>query len=363
MNAPPDSSLSRPAARSWALTILLVLSLGLTFFAACQRTPPRFAHATHLGTTCGPETGECLSCASCHQAAMLERPLLHPPGDDCQECHHDDERRVAASLALPRSAAAELAGTIEFNHEKHLRMSGLDGQCIKCHAGVVSEKGGPPFPPMSTCFGCHNHQEEWDQGVCVPCHHPAQLKTLFPRTYLRHGAAWTKGHGPAAANSTVQCAQCHSEDSCDDCHDVSDDLQVEVKKATQIGSDFTHPADFITRHAMEASASPATCLSCHQTQTCDSCHVQQGVSAARIGALNPHPPGWVGPSASAKGHHGRAAQRDILSCASCHDQGPETNCIECHRVGGGGGNPHPQGWRSTKTPSDMMCAYCHESQL
>jgi hypothetical protein len=58
-----------------------------------------------------------------------------------------------------------------------------------------------------------------------------------------------------------------------------------------------------------------------------------------------------------------AARRDISSCAACHDQGPSSNCITCHRVGGTGGNPHPIGWMQHHDQQEIhrntMCLYCH----
>jgi hypothetical protein len=48
-----------------------------------------------------------------------------------------------------------------------------------------------------------------------------------------------------------------------------------------------------------------------------------------------------------------------VSCASCHEAGPATNCIGCHRVGAHGGNPHPSGWQSTRGADAEMCGYCH----
>ena len=35
------------------------------------------------------------------------------------------------------------------------------------------------------------------------------------------------------------------------------------------------------------------------------------------------------------------------------------NCIRCHQVGSYGGNPHPRGWQSARSPKDSMCRYCH----
>ena len=54
-----------------------------------------------------------------------------------------------------------------------------------------------------------------------------------------------------------------------------------------------------------------------------------------------------------------AARRNIGSCAACHDQGPVSNCVRCHQVGGLGGTPHPAGWRSTAPVSNPECSACH----
>jgi hypothetical protein len=115
----------------------------------------------------------------------------------------------------------------------------------------------------------------------------------------------------------------------------------------------------MSRHAIEASSAPTRCATCHAPATCDSCHVERGVSGNRLGSRNPHPPGWVSNSPGAKTSHGLEARRDILACAACHDQGPATNCIRCHSVGGYGGNPHPRGWQSARSTNDQMCRYCH----
>lgn len=342
----------------------LLLALGILggLLLACTRTEPRFAHREHLGMQCGkPGQPACLTCITCHgELLRKDNASRHFAGQPCNDCHRPGDIKVAKSLHAPATPAAQMAAQIQFDHARHLQMDSIQGQCIACHAGLVSEESGPPFPEMSRCFECHNHQAQWDQGVCVPCHRTQDLKKLFPRTYLRHGLGWDKAHGPAASESVAQCANCHTAESCDDCHDVTQGLKVEVRTADQIQKNFVHPADFLTRHAMEAASQPARCLSCHRTETCESCHLARGVSAARLGAINPHPPGWTGPDSSQPNHHGRAARRDILACASCHDQGPNTNCIDCHRVGGPGGNPHPSGWKSTRTLNDAMCSYCHE---
>lgn len=355
-----EAAASGASSRRRPESLLLLVALLLAAFLGCRAAAPRFPHRQHLGLACGdPGQPKCLTCVSCHNDIVVGREEGHPTGDDCRECHQKDAHRVERSLALAPTAAHQSANRIRFEHQPHLAMPEVGGQCISCHAGVVSDRGGAPFPQMARCFECHEHQEQWDQGTCAPCHDSADLRRTFPETFLRHGPGWDKQHGAEASLTTKQCAACHTSESCDDCHDVTQGLEIEVRQASRVEKDFIHPADFLTRHAMEAASEPARCLTCHRAETCDSCHIERGISAARADAINPHPPGWVGPDSSRPNHHGYAARREIVSCAGCHDQGPLTNCITCHKVGGIGGNPHPDGWRSSRTPSDVMCNYCH----
>jgi hypothetical protein len=181
-----------------------------------------------------------------------------------------------------------------------------------------------------------------------------------PQTFSRHDTGWIRRHGPAAKRVSSQCNQCHTESQCNDCHDLKQTIPIEVRRPEAIGAGFVHRGDFLTRHPIEARSQPTACLKCHSTSSCDDCHVRRGVSGNAVDGRNPHPIGWVGPDTDSKNFHGRAARRDVVSCAACHDRGPATNCIRCHRVGGSGGNPHPGGWTSSRSKGAAMCRYCHE---
>jgi hypothetical protein len=247
---------------------------------------------------------------------------------------------------------------IVFDHPKHLEMAEFRGQCVKCHAGVVDDgASGSVFPAMQSCMeGCH--QGGLQAQACTNCHPRPDLRTLVPETFLRHDVGFLRDHGLAAAQSQQVCSQCHAESSCARCHDQSQPMGLATVFPEAIERPLIHRADFLVRHALEAR-SERDCARCHQPSFCDSCHLENGVSGNRNGALNPHPIGWVGPDSGAATFHGRAARRDIISCAGCHDAGPATNCIRCHAVGGHGGNPHPSGWQSLRSPDAPMCRYCH----
>lgn len=249
-------------------------------------------------------------------------------------------------------------GQILFDHDAHLQMDSISGQCVTCHKGVVTANT-PALPPMSQCFSCHEHQEQWEQNNCTPCHLRADLEVTLPQTFLRHDAFFLRQHSSAAQTQEALCQTCHTQSDCQSCHDLSQALTMEQQRPDAIENNMVHRGDFMVRHALEARSQPAQCMSCHSPPDCDTCHIEQGVSGNVAGGRNPHPPGWVGGNPASRDFHGRAARRDLLSCAGCHEAGPATNCIRCHQVGGPGGNPHPSGWKSARAPADEMCRYCH----
>ncbi len=339
--------------------LLLVVVLGAAVLAACSDPrPARFPHRTHLAeVACGkPGQPSCLNCNSCHTASAVDRAHHLPSKTQCDRCHHDDEGDVERVLAV---LPAQPYGSITFDHSKHLAMPELRGQCVPCHAGVVEDEK-PLLPPMSTCLGCHQHRDEWNAGTCVPCHEQEDLVKLMPATFLRHDGDFARRHGEYVPHEGKLCQACHGQSDCDDCHDTSQVMRVELRHPDELERHFVHRADFLTRHALEASASPTRCLACHEVSSCDGCHAARGVSAGLLMGRSPHPPGWVGNDTRLHSQHGIEARRDILACAGCHDQGPATNCIRCHKVGGYGGNPHPPGtFRTSRGVFDGMCRYCH----
>jgi hypothetical protein len=345
---------------SFAAGLLLWLGVAIAALVACksESAPPRFPHEVHLtGIPCGaPGKPECMSCVTCHSVAENDTHHRMPDAALCDRCH----KNVHETRAVLAVEPVRPSGEIMIDHDQHLALPEIRGQCVPCHAGVVDAKR-PSLPPMSQCFGCHEHQEEWDQGKCTPCHDPAALRQTMPVTFLKHDAAFLRHHGDVIAQrqQAVLCQNCHTQAQCQQCHDVTQDLTVEARRPEAIESKQVHRGDFMVRHAIEARSEPSRCLSCHTVETCDSCHVARGVSANVANPMNPHPPEWVGTNTQSSNFHGTVARRDIVACAGCHEAGPATNCIRCHKVGAYGGNPHPRGWKSARGMDSEMCQYCH----
>ncbi len=358
-----SSQATRSTQRLWTWLLVVVLA-GAALAAACHspHTGARFPHQLHLSQLdCGqPNQPECLTCKSCHDSGAKEFVL--PELSTCTQCHRESETKKLATLQAPPPPSGPTARAIRFSHQLHVGMKEIKGQCVPCHEVQTDlTRTTPSFPPMSACLECHYHQEQFEQPTCLNCHAQADLTRLKPETFIRHDGAFMRQHGKQARMLESTCAQCHAEKECDDCHNATAPLSFAQKhpELLQRDSDSIHPPDFLSRHAMAARSEPARCLTCHTVPSCDSCHVQRGVSGNALNARNPHPPEWVGGNPASVNFHGRAARRDLLACAACHDQGPATNCIRCHAVGGHGGNPHPRGWRSSRTPDAEMCRYCH----
>lgn len=339
---------------------LLFAAMVLAVVLACSERPSvRFPHRLHVAQLAcgGPDQHPCMTCNSCHQ--MQESQPRAPARSDCVSCHRESSDELLAKVHRSPEAPPPPAYQIHFSHEKHLAMSQIRGQCVTCHSGAVRGGDAPDFPPMERCFACHEHAEQWERSECAPCHDRADVEKLVPQTFLHHVGDFIRRHGVLATQERAKCESCHTQADCDDCHDVTQNLTIERRRPEAITQSFVHRGDFITRHPIEAQMQQARCMTCHTSESCDACHVERGISGNRIGALNPHPPGWVGANPQARDFHGRAARREVALCASCHEQGPQTNCIRCHKVGAFGGNPHPSGWKSSQSKDDTMCRYCH----
>lgn len=316
-----------------------------------------FPHRAHVLAGVG--------CTSCHKGIAAAAPgnladdrgALHLPDDaSCLACHTKphDVRPCSGCHGDPlrRAGAAEAKEHLVFSHARHAA-SGR-GDCMRCHDGVA-EEGAPLRPPMATCFRCHDHQAERDARRCAACHVDLAEEGTLPQSHLAHEAGFAQQHGVRAASSAEVCASCHRERFCAGCHTGS-----LLPVRAQLDDPFAataHRAGFASRHALEARAEPAACLTCHTVERCAGCHVRRGVSdEPSLRQRGPHPAGWVGVGENL---HGAAARRDPVSCASCHGGAGEALCVGCHRVGGIGGNPHPSGFSSRLPRSALPCRLCH----
>jgi hypothetical protein len=310
---------------------------------AQQPAPYKFPHSTHI------EAG--LACTECHASVLKSSAIkenvidvqIPKKSEACAACHDP----IPDYKPVQRFEPA-----VNFSHAWHVPM--LANDCGKCHV-KFTETGDTlkPVPPMTTCTACHNHAQDFAVGRCTPCHISLNKYAFKPVKEYTHEASFLETHGKWARQSVQTCTQCHDQTMCSTCHTATTrPIPPSVQFPEKVASEFIHRGDWISRHAMEQAADPASCQKCHGPQYCQSCHAFQNVSPSGANPRDPHPQNWLAV-------HGTQARLNILACAACHDQGSGAICVACHRSGGV--NPHPPGWKGTQSQigSNPTCRACH----
>ena len=337
------------------LSLLMILTLAL---AACAsvlglrpgRSSHLFEHRAHVLKG--------INCVVCHAdvASAGETGPLHFPTDSvCVSCHqkpHDDRSCISCHGEPYVREAAEFARTqLRFEHPAHMVAS--HGDCVVCHGQVTETRPDSVLPKMATCFGCHQHRDQWTLRDCNGCHVDIRYEGVLPDDHVVHDGDFVREHGVRAASARDLCASCHTDRQCASCHGEGTVPALPWKMALgDVSLSGLHRAGFLARHSDEARADPGLCTTCHTESSCVDCHTRQNV--AGTSARSPHPPGW------ANGEHGMQARIDPMSCAGCHGGAGEQLCVGCHRVGGPGGNPHGPGFTSKRDEHhDLPCRLCH----
>ena len=353
--------------RAVRLAGVLVSGLALSACTAWQ-TGDNGVGADHIRVPHQKHKDGQVECIGCHDEIWEEGALYEshlPPESKCLECHSEEKEKGNCGFCHTNVKKAQhwpkKETELVLNHKAHLERTKED--CTACHKQLPEPYREPSqTPPMAACLNCHEHAEKFDAGKCNDCHTDLSHYPLKPISAYSHSGNYVQRHSRDARNGTEQCAMCHEQNFCADCHSSTVGRKIELKNAEKVTSDFIHRNDFLTRHSIEAKFQPTTCLRCHGQSFCTNCHTVQNLTKDGTNPRDPHPQGWSLPNSAQ--FHGPAARRDIASCAACHDQGPRSNCIDCHKVGGIGGNPHPSGWTDKHPNSDInkngMCLYCHQ---
>jgi len=171
--------------------------------------------------------------------------------------------------------------------------------------------------------------------------------------------AYDRAHAEDARTAPATCANCHTTETCLDCHRPSPaDGRLAIGPVDRIDRGY-HPPDFLVRHPASAYAQETECADCHNTAAfCTDCHAQGGLRATgplRAGYHDATPYFMVG--------HGQAARQSLESCVSCHT---EQDCLTCHSAYSGRGfNPHGPGFDAERLrrKNPTMCAACHGAAI
>jgi len=346
--APGEAHPPRPS----LLAVLLAGALAACSASAVRKGAPEnvphvFPHAPHVDND--------VACSNCHASiakatrldAIVRHVQLPARSSVCADCHETMPKFAVPARYVPFG--------LTFDHAAHLPRVKAD--CKVCHR-ELPEKGHMdyPAPPMAACTGCHEHQKDFEEARCTPCHVDLKSYGLKPVSAFAHRGDWLRAHGQLARPSAQSCAACHEQTYCANCHSAATvPARPEIRWPEQVESSFIHRGDYVSRHTVDVASNPQSCRRCHGSPFCQACHEAQNVAPGVSGtAINPHPSSWLA-------SHAAAARSNIVACAGCHDQGKAANCVLCHASGGV--NPHPAGWSSRHGASEehtrQVCIICH----
>jgi len=319
----------------------------------------QFSHAKHIEAE--------VECMTCHYEVYESEalgPSYRPLEEVCMECHfeeRDNGNCVMCHENVQRAGPFPPRGLhLNLSHVQHIER--VEEDCRVCHRDLPEPRASiPVVPPMDACLSCHEHAQDFADGRCDRCHEDLNRYALQPVTRFSHQGDWVHTHPLSARSSAETCARCHDQRFCADCHASTVAMPVEVQWPERVDRSFVHRNDWISRHPVEAEGGTLLCQRCHGESFCVDCHRTQNLTASGTDPRRPHPRGWAFPGSAV--FHGTEARRDIARCAACHDEGGNSICIQCHRVGGIGGNPHPPSWLrrhdNGEIPNNGMCLFCH----
>ena len=337
----------------WRLRLVTILGACLACAAMVYREDTiRFSHRLHV-----KEQG--ISCDSCHKEVAAKEPGL-PREGTCLECHDRDNcGQCHTNPKQPRSWAKAVKQGVIFSHPAHLKAT--EGRCEPCHEDVAqrqSPRESGRLIPHDACMTCH--RSEYRKTDCRKCHPDLAENPARPTSFFNHDADFVRRHASLAQGDEQVCAHCHRQSFCADCHGKTEVLRPSERQSERVDKPLIHRGDYVTRHAIEARLDPNSCARCHTQRQCVTCHEARRVAPGRGGAFTHGMPAreWASENPADPNRHKFEARMGVASCAQCHDRGPETNCIRCHKVGGPGGRPHDDMIGSRKDP---MCRWCHKA--
>lgn len=123
--------------------------------------------------------------------------------------------------------------------------------------------------PVSIWETGASHQR-WEEGQCAHCHGHSAGGTVevtgVPRFHEEAFRRFT--HGRESDIEPRRCFACHSEERCQECHDMAPPSHTSGFRAPEGSSDDA------LRHVMLGRLRPSSCLRCHGSfvQDCSRCH-------------------------------------------------------------------------------------------
>lgn len=110
--------------------------------------------------------------------------------------------------------------------------------------------------------------------LCTDCHEPSNENFNWKR--FNHDTYFGDNHRRQAYQNSRVCSMCHQQSFCNDCHATRVELKPSIKNQTETYRSSPHRGDWLSRHRIEGSLDPTSCIRCHRNPktatTCAPCH-------------------------------------------------------------------------------------------
>jgi len=314
---------------------------------------------------------DCSLCHTCETPTKSNPCLIICPREKMMTIHIPPEKSPKIIKMNKLKVMEDLYESVIFSHRAHAEMSEISGGCEMCHhynppGNIVAcdychelnrQRTDISKPDLKAsyhrqCINCHR---EWSkEATCESCHelhesgksafsgkeyrkeriHPViNVPTkLIYKTSKQNGTLVTFFHNEHTDLYGFECKNCHQQESCVKCHDVT--------KST-------------TKKEISLKQKHKICESCHDTEVntgCESCHTKKELEPFNH---------KIRTGFELKSYHAE------LSCSNCHQiktvfTGLSNSCTSCH-----------SGWNSKtfnhiaaglvldKVHVELDCGDCH----
>lgn len=365
--------------------IYILLGLLISISAYGQKKLPK--HYSVKGLTCK-------TCHTCDVPTKNNPCLVGCPRDEMITIHQSAED---APDVITISTLEDKYVPVVFSHKIHSQMSQMSGGCASCHH--FNNVG-----PIQKCESCHesNRKREdiskpdlkgafhrqcmdchkaWSHKTdCTSCHElkstlaktqqknpplslsiknhpevPEPVKIVYETDYNK-GKLVTFFHDEHTEKFNIKCTSCHTDESCNRCHDLQ---KLSVVEKTALGQ-------FI-KTKKSAGEHHKPCFSCHQNDKCSKCHMDKPMDRFNHAIATGWPLNRFHQKLECSKCHGNKSAYTKLNndCMSCHKNfvsgefnhkvtglqldeiHMEAGCTDCHQ---------------TKNFSKPVCTNCHEDK-
>jgi hypothetical protein len=194
-----------------------------------------------------------------------------PAPADCSTCHTREDCAACHLTPLPASASALPARPPARPQEVRGPGVGLEARLPDSHESpfFMNAHATVAAAAPQSCASCHT------QSYCAECHDA-------PRAPGYHPAGFALRHAASVSSASMECSNCHNTQAfCRQCHE-----EVGFGSFGRLGQGY-HDAEpvWLLRHGQGARQGLEQCASCHTQRDCLQCHSQLGAFK-----VNPHGP-------------------------------------------------------------------------